>query len=106
MKTIIFALCLLSAIAAFAADTHPLNAQSRAVSQPPQAQSVTPNRTTDAQTITDDSRDDLCYTMRVYMFEAKEGEAPQLKGMKTCVGENQRILKKAEAPKAQFKPLK
>src|SRR5947209_2895176 len=106
MKTIIFALCLLSAIAAFAADTHPPNAQSRAVSQPPQAQSVSPNRTTDEQTVTDDFRDDLCYTMRVYMFEAKEGEPPELKGVKTCVGAGPRILKKTAEPQAQFKPLK
>ena len=49
---------------------------------------------------------DLCYSMRVYMFEAKDGESPRPKGVTTCVASNPRILKKADQSAARFKQLK
>jgi hypothetical protein len=105
MKETIFAACLLSTIAAFAADDHLSNVRSQALperSQP--TQSVSIDRQQEEQSGADNSADDLCYTMRVYMFEARDGEAPQPKGVKTCVGASPRILKKAVEPQAHFKP--
>ncbi len=40
------------------------------------------------KTLLDD--EDVCYSMRVYMFEARDGESPEFKGTETCVASNPR----------------
>ena len=104
MKPLMFAVPLVFfAIVGFAADTTVKSKSAR----PSISDSAAAHRNSDSRTTDENVGDpDVCYSMRVYMFEAKDGEPPQLKGMKTCVESNPRILKKTAAPKAQFKLLK
>jgi len=105
MKLAMLALCLLLTIQAFAADDHSSNTTPVPAAHV-KARSVSKDRTADEQFVDNSSRDDVCYTMRVYMFEAKDGETLQPKGMKTCVASNARVLKKAAEPQAQLKLIK
>ena len=104
MKPLMFAVPLVFfAIVGFAGDTTVKSKSAR----PSISDSAAAHRNLDSRTTDQNAGDqDVCYSMRVYMFEAKDGESPQPKGMKTCVESNPRILKKTAAPKAQFKLLK
>lgn len=106
MKAITLALFLISSLGAFAADNSPAPAKTRVLPSKTHAQTVSKSRDADEQRSTAAPDDDLCYTMRVYMFEAKDGESPRPRGVETCVASNPRIMKKTAEPKAQFKLLK
>jgi hypothetical protein len=104
MKSLIFALpIVLFTMLGFAADT-------TAKSKPPRtsvSDRAATHRKADSRAAEDAVDDDgVCYSMRVYMFEAKDGEAPRAKGVKTCVAADPRILRKTDQPSAQFKQLK
>ncbi|HTC95012.1 MAG TPA: hypothetical protein VK699_16330 [Terriglobales bacterium] len=49
---------------------------------------------------------DLCYSMRVYEFTRKDGEAPQMTGSTTCTPANRAAPKSIDgiAPKARYVP--
>jgi hypothetical protein len=68
-------------------------------STPPQFDIVTPEqeRVEDA--------DGVCYTMRSYIFERRDTEAPHLVGTVTCTRSSQRQFKRAKrAPKPKLIP--
>ncbi len=52
-----------------------------------------------------DDADGVCYTMRSYIFERRDTEAPRLVGMVTCTRSSQRQFKRAQpAPKPKLIP--
>jgi hypothetical protein len=104
MKTTVLALFLLGSMAAQAAEKSATPAKSQIHPSPMHGQVAAADH--DAEKLIADSDKDYCYTMRVYMFEAKDGESPRPKGVETCVASNPRILQKTAEPKAQFKLLK
>jgi hypothetical protein len=106
MKLTTVALFLIGSLPTFAGDKSPSPAaKGQLVPSKTQAQVVSKAHE-DPESSGVASDDDFCYTMRVYMFQGKDGEAPRPKGVATCVASNPRIMKKTAEPQAQFKPLK
>ena len=107
MKLSTVALFLIVSLAAFAGDKSSSLAPARSQLVPSKTHAQVLSKVhDDRESAGVASDDDLCYTMRVYMFEAKDGESPRPKGVETCVASNPRIMKKAAEPQAQFKLLK
>jgi hypothetical protein len=48
---------------------------------------------------------DVCYTMRSYVFEAEDGNAPELVSQSTCTPANQGTLRVSKPGKARLMPL-